>query len=228
MLRARPKHHKGVEIARFERGIDTIVSCEFKHCLPHIQLNYLHVQISHLSGKPCCALGSDRPNDELSIPPRRRHLRNLAIRSPLVRVHPGNGVLVHREQQPIRPHCRSTAGRGGLRARDRRARLTPRVGLLEPVKRLVIESPNPAGGSPARRGRRERARAGRGGVIERVGEGPARLVACVENGLAVVARSDEAVLGDERQGEVGQGREADGDVRRGGLTGGRGVHEADG
>ena len=189
--------------------------------------NYLHLQVAHLTREPSSALGSDRPDNELSVPSRSSHLGHLTARSPLVRVHPRNRVLVHSEQQPIGADGSSSAGGRGLRAWHGRAGLASRVGLLESVERLVVKSSDTAGGPRARRGRGERSRAGSGGVVERVREGPAGLVAGVDNRLAVVTRSDEAVLRDERQGQVGQGRETNGDMRSGGLARRRGVDDAD-
>lgn len=114
--------------------------------------------------------------------------------------------------------CTSRSGRGGGRSS------TSAIGRLEPVECFVVE-PAWTGqtGSFGRRGRGSTLGCGSTGSVERFDDGPALLgVSLEEDWLAVVSCSNDLVLGDEGQGDVGKSRgtnHVDGSGRLFGATG---------
>lgn len=88
--------------------------------------------------------------------------------------------------------------------RAARTRVPARVGVAEGRERERVEAPYAAG-------TRARACAGFGGgaVVEAAHALPAGLGTREDDGLAVVARSDEGVFGGPSEGDEGEGRDAD-------------------
>lgn len=179
----------------------------------------LHLQVSHPARQtPRSGFSRHGPNDKSAVFARSGDLAHFTIRSPFVRLDPGDRVLVDSQQLTITANGNdSRAGRLGSAAG---LGLTSRVGRFEPVESLVVQSTNTttARGDPVAGGSGSEGLAGCGGIVQRVGEGPALGGTGEQDWLAVVTSGDQLRLGGERQCNVRQTGQSDRDVRSGGLT----------
>ena len=189
-------------------------------------LHSLDVEVAHLPRESARRLGNNGPNDQVAIPARCRDLGHLTIGRPLVRLDPSDRVLVHSCEQSI-----GTDGRGAgdvRRARRGWLSLSARVGGLEAVESLVVESSYASHRAAARSSRRGRQWFAGRGVVEGMRLDPSVLVASVYDGLAIVSSRDDLRLGGPSERDVGENGASHRDECLGRSTWCRGVNNVDG